>query len=197
VQLRAFASAARGADQAGVLERVLDGSEVPQGLAVDTDLRWTLVQALAALGRFGDAEVDAELARDDTAAGRRVALTARAAQPDATAKERAWGAATRDDELSNHEADALAAGVWRHGQDALLRGYVDRYVDELPAVWDQRGPQVSRSLALRLFPATLVEQDVLDRTAALLDERHPPGLRRCVAEQRDDLARALRARAAG
>jgi hypothetical protein len=35
---------------------------------------------------------------------------------------------------------------------------------------------------------------VLDRTAVLLDERHPPGLRRYVAEQRHDLARALRAR---
>ena len=56
---------------------------------------------------------------------------------------------------------------------------------------------VAGTLAEALFPSTLVAQDALDRTAGLLGEQHPAGLRRYVAEQRDDLARALRARAAG
>jgi hypothetical protein len=37
---------------------------------------------------------------------------------------------------------------------------------------------------------------VLERTASLEQPQHPAGLRRFVAEGRDDLARALRARAA-
>lgn len=137
------------------------------------------------------------LAQDDTAAGRLHALTARAAMPTAQAKDRAWAQATGDAGLSNHETGAVAAGFWRHGQDALLRPFVDRYVAELPALWADRTPQVAGTLAERLFPSTLVEQDVLDGTAALLDDRHPAGLRRYVAESRDDLRRALAARRAG
>jgi aminopeptidase N len=194
-RVRSFAGAARTDEHARVLERLLDGSDVPAGLAVDTDLRWTLVGALAALGRLDDAAVDAELARDDTATGRLHALQTRAAMPTAAAKERAWTATMHDAALSNHETRYLAAGFWRPGQDDLLRPYVERYVAELPEAWGERTPQVAGTLAEDLFPSLLVEQDVLDRTAVLLDQRHPGGLRRFVAEQRDDLARALRARA--
>ena len=193
-RVRAFAAVARGVAQASALQAMLEGRKVPAGLAVDTDLRWTLVVALAALGRLGDASVDAELGRDDTARGRLRALQARAAMPDADAKERAWGAAMHDPSLSNHETSSFAAGFWQPGQEELLRPYVDRYVGELPDAWAARTPQVAGSLARGLFPAVLVEQEVLDATGALLDAQHSPGLRRLVAEQRDDLARALRAR---
>jgi aminopeptidase N len=194
VRLRAFAAAAHGLVQVPAVAAVLDGSAVPPGAGVDTELRWHLVECLAALGELEEEEIAAELERDDTAAGRLHALTARAARPDADAKRRAWESVMGDASLSNHESGALAAGFWRYGQDELLRPYVDRYVGELPALWDARTPQVAGTLAQRLFPATLVAQDVLDRTAVLEDAARPAGLRRYVAERRDDLSRALRAR---
>ena len=194
---RAFAAAAQGFTHPAVLRSWLDGCEVPPGLVVDTELRWHLVECLAALGRVDDAAVDAELARDDTSAGRLHALTARAALPTPAAKERAWGQVTGDAGLSNAETDAVAAGFWRTGQDDLLRPWVERYVAELPALWDARTPQVAGTLAQRLFPSTVVEQDVHDRTAPLETGDHPAGLRRYVAEQRDDLRRALVARRLG
>jgi aminopeptidase N len=193
VHVRAFASAARGEDVAP-LRALLDGTDVPQGLAVDTELRWHLLKVLAALGQADEADIGAELARDDTAAGRLHALAARSSRPDARAKARAWETATSDRGLSNHETRAVASGFWRPFQDDLLREYTGRYASELPAVWAARGPQVSRDLAQLLFPSTLIEPAVLEATAPLLDEHQPEGLRRCVAEQRADLARALRAR---
>ncbi|MBW3648685.1 MAG: ERAP1-like C-terminal domain-containing protein, partial [Actinobacteria bacterium] len=196
VHVRAFAAVADGFSQWAMLRGLLDGQDVPKGLVVDTELRWSLVQALATLGRLDEAAIDAELARDDTAKGRLHALTARASRPDATAKEQAWTAATGDAALSNHESDAVAAGFWQFDQDELLRDYVHRYAAELPAVWRTRTPQVAGRLTVRLFPSTVVEPAVLDATSGLLDEAHPAGLRRYVAEQRDDLARALRARGA-
>jgi aminopeptidase N len=193
-RLRAFAGVAR--EQAAVLEGLLDGSDVPEGLAVDADLRWTLVIALAGLGRLPEAQIDAELARDRTAAGVRSSLTARACLPEAAVKERSWAAAVSTEGMSNHEVHALAGGFWRVGQDELLRPYVDRFVAELPGLWERLSPEVVGRLTQLLFPGTLVSQDVLDATEVLLDDRHPAGLRRYVAEGRDDLARALRARAA-
>ena len=82
--------------------------------------------------------------------------------------------------------DADTASLWW--------AYVDRYVTELPALWAARTPQVAGTLAQSLFPSTLVEPDVHDRTAELEQGDHPAGLRRFVAEQRDDLRRALAAR---
>ena len=197
VRLRAFAAAARGPVHVPAVAAVLDGSAAPPGAVVDTELRWHLVECLAAVGGLDEDAIAAELARDDTAAGRLHALTARASLPHPDAKRRAWEAVTGDASLSNHESGALAAGFWRYGQDQLLRPYVDRYVSELPALWDARTPQVAGTLAQRLFPSTLVAQDVLGRTAVLQDAAHPAGLRRYVAERRDDLSRALRAREAG
>ncbi|MCW2614828.1 MAG: aminopeptidase [Frankiales bacterium] len=193
VRVRAVAQVA-GPDQAARLEALLDGTDVHDGLAVDTDLRWLLVQSLARLGRIEERAVDAELARDTTAAGIRSSLTARAALPVEAVKQRSWAAATGDLSLSNHEAHALAAGFWQHGQDELLAPYVDRYVEALPGLWATRSPEVVGRLTELLFPSTLVRQDVLDRTEVLLGAEHPAGLRRLVAEQRDDLRRALQAR---
>ena len=193
-RVRALAAAARLPAAAEVLEGLLSGADVPPGLSVDTELRWHLVECLAALGRLTHDAVDAELARDDTAAGRLHALTSRAAMPTEGDKARTWTALTSDGALSNAELAALAGGFWQPGQDALLRPYVARYVAELPGLWEARTPQVAGVLAQQLFPSTLVDARVLERTAVLEDPLHPAGLRRYVAEQRADLQRALTAR---
>ena len=62
------------------------------GLEVDTELRWRLLQRLVSQGAAGPAEIEAELERDPTDAGERRAATCRAAIPDAAAKEAAWQA---------------------------------------------------------------------------------------------------------
>ena len=70
----------------------VDGSFEVDGLAVDQDMRWALITALAKQGRFGDAEIDAELEVDKTISGKEQAAAARAAQPTAEAKAAAWDA---------------------------------------------------------------------------------------------------------
>lgn len=65
---RAFAVTARTPEQLDLLEALLEGRETIEGLAVDTELRWSFVQRLAAVGRFDDAEIAAEYERDKTAA---------------------------------------------------------------------------------------------------------------------------------
>jgi len=57
---------ATASDQLDLLAGLLDGSEVIEGLAIDTELRWRLLRRLAAMGRAGDAQIDAELTRDHT-----------------------------------------------------------------------------------------------------------------------------------
>src|SRR6185312_10040174 len=86
---RGFAIHARSDEHLALVQGLLDGTEQFEGLAVDTDMRWHLLQ-LAIAGRADDAAIDAELARDNTAAGERHAMTVRAARPTAEAKAAAW-----------------------------------------------------------------------------------------------------------
>jgi aminopeptidase N len=179
---------------AAALAALLAEEEVPTGLRVDTELRWHVVRRLAVLGAITAADIDAELARDSTAAGERHADYARAGRPDAGVKADVWQRATQDLSLSNHQTGALAAGFWQVEQVELCRPYAERYFADIPAVWEARTPQVAQTLANALYPGVVVDQDVLDRTDAFLAGDLPPGLRRVVLERADDLRRAVAAR---
>jgi len=196
LQLVHVQAAAAAALDPGPLRALLDGVDLPAGLVVDHDLRWHLLVRLAALGAAGEDDVAAELAGDRTASGEQHAAQAGAARRDPQAKAAAWDELLGDGELSNSRARALGSGFWQLGQDALLRPYVDRYAAEVAGLWERRSPALATSIARLLFPATLVEQSVLDATGALLDGDLPAGLRRVLLEERDELSRALQARRA-
>ncbi len=193
VQLLLVRAAIETASSPELLLGWLDGPDLPAGVALDADLRWHLLDRLAAIGGIGLDRIEAAHAADRTDAGDRGAARARAALPDPAAKEAAWGELLGDPAISTARARAIGAGFWQHGQD--LGGFVPRFFTELPVVFDQRSPTVGPTLARLGYPRTVVEQDVLDRTDALLERELAPALRRTTLEVRDDLARAVAARA--
>ncbi len=194
---RAFAAAARTPEHAAVVRSWLSGS-APAGLAVDTDLRWTLLQRLIALGAAEESEIDTELESDDTATGQRQAAQARAALPSAEAKERAYAAVMdTDDELPNSMLTATIAGFVQADQRELHRAFLTRYFDSLPAVWEERTNETAQSITLGFYPTVLVEPATIELTDAFLTRDDvPSGARRLVQEARDGVERALRCRLA-
>ena len=107
-----------------------------------------------------------------------------------------WDELLGEGPLTNARARALAGGFWQPGQDALLAPYVDRWAAEAPRLYDRRTPPLATDIAELLFPRAVVDARVLAVTAPLLDRELPAGLRRALLEGRDDVERALRARAA-
>jgi aminopeptidase N len=187
VYVRAFVSVAVDARVDGLL-----AGDGPAGLAVDTEMRWFILNRLAALGRAGADRLAEELRRDPTAAGERQHAAARAARPEAAAKEEAFGLLTGPGELSNDLARAVAGGFWQAGQEELGRPWVARYFAALPSVWATRGPALASQVTRLLYPA-LDEPATLERTDAFLAGTDlPAGCRRLVLEERDGVARALR-----
>jgi aminopeptidase N len=90
----------------------LAGHGVPEGLVLDADLRWQVLQRLVVLGAADPADIEAELARDRTAGGQEWAARCRASIPSAEAKARAWQLITTDLSVSNpgrHLSGLLAA----------------------------------------------------------------------------------------
>ncbi|MFG2225200.1 aminopeptidase N [Streptomyces sp. NPDC048644] len=194
---RAFASAARTGEQLDMLQGLLDGSESVPGLAVDTDLRWSLLQRLAATGRADEKAIDAELERDRTSAGELHAASARAARPTAEAKAEAWASVVTSDTLPNAVQEAVIGGFVQPDQRELLAPYAARYFDVVKSVWDARSHEMAQQIAVGLYPAVQVVQETLDATDAWLAAAEPSAaLRRLVTESRAGIERALKAQAA-
>jgi aminopeptidase N len=191
----AFIAAARSPRHVAVLRGLLDGSREVPGLAVDTELRWTLLTRLVVLGAAGEADIDAELARDDTATGEKRAVTARAARPEAEAKAAAWSAVVDSDGLSNHLQVAAMRGFVQPEHAELIRPYVERYFARVGGLWQTRSMETAQTITELLYPAVLVEPATVERTDAFLAAQDaPPPLRRLLLEGRAGVARALRAR---
>ncbi len=192
---RALGSLATTEEQLAVLRGLLAGTETVPGLAVDADLRWHLLLRLVVLGIAGDDEIEAELARDPTAAGQRHAAACQAGRPTATAKTQAWRLAVEDDSLPNAVQSAVISGFWQAEQTALLEPYVDRYFDCLADVWRDRTGEMAQNIVNGLYPTLLISPMVVDRTDRYLRESDPPpSLRRLLLEARDGVVRAQRAR---
>jgi aminopeptidase N len=192
---RTLAAATRTPAHVALVRGLLAGTETVPGLAVDTDLRWTLLSALVAVGAAGDDAIEAELDRDPTAAGQRRAATARALRPTAAAKAEAWRLATEDDELPNAMNEAVIGGFFHPAQTELTEPYVQPYFAVIPDVWERRTSELAQNVVVGLFPDA-PSTDVVERAEAFLaDPANPPALRRLVAEGRDDTVRSLRGRA--
>jgi aminopeptidase N len=195
--VHAVIGSATTAEQTSVLSGWLSGAEVLDGLAVDTDLRWALVQALVARGSLEEADIDAEAQRDRTSAGVRAAATARALIPTAAAKERAWKTACEDDTLSNAVMRATIIGFAHPLQGELLRPYAARYFASAAEIWNRRTSEMAQDVIVGLFPSwstAIDEQTVQLADEFLADTSRSASLRRLVSEGRADVVRALHAR---
>ncbi|MEV0055443.1 aminopeptidase N [Saccharopolyspora shandongensis] len=192
--VNSLAGSVLSAEQVAEMRGWLDGSAPLPGLAVDTDLRWQLLQALVAHGAAGESEIDAELEKDQTATGRRRAERARALIPTAESKEKAWQRAVHDDQLPNAVSDSIIAGFQHPAQRELLAPYVRRYFDEIDEVWQRRSSERAQPTVIGLFPSWAVTDDTVAASDDWLASEHPSALHRLVSEGRAGIVRALAAR---
>ncbi len=194
---RAFAGTARTGEHLAVLRGWLAGDNLIAGLAVDDELRWELLEHLSAAGAIAAAAVDAELERDNTAAGQRHHATCMAARPTARAKADAWTSVVELDIVTNSIQEGVITGFVQPDQGELLAPYTGKYFAAIKDIFEQRSAQMSQQIILRLYPSVQVETATLDATDAWLSSADPvPALRRMVLEGRAGVERALRARAA-
>ena len=190
---RHLAATARSAEVLDEIAGLLDGSLTIEGLDVDQDLRWVLVTGLARAGRFDDAPIDAELARDNTISGREHAAAARAARPVAEAKAAAWKAVL-DPETPNETSRSIVLSFMRPEQDDVLEPYLEQYLAAAETLWEDLGPHKASVAVEFLFPKPLGSPELLTRVDEwLASTTAGPGAKRYVTEGRADVVRALAA----
>ncbi|MFE2845698.1 aminopeptidase N [Streptomyces scopuliridis] len=185
------------ATQPDALQEWLESDTVPGGPELDPELRWRVLTRLAVLGAVDPAAIDAELERDPSATGQEGAARCHAALPDPEAKARAWARLFASDDLSNYLFTATAQGFWQPEQAALVGEYVPRYYADAVALADRRGPAIADAAGRYAFPVYAVDEESLRLGRKCLDSAEMiPALRRKLADQLDDLRRALRVRTA-
>jgi aminopeptidase N len=196
--VKSFALLAGSTSQLDRVAGLLDGSVALDGLTVDQDLRWELVASLVAGGRLGQDGIDAELERDRTASGQNAAALATAAIPTPEAKASAWESIVVKGDLSNALQGSAVAGFMRVLDRSLLEPYAEKYFAAVPGIVATRTHALAQQIVVGLYPALLTTQATVDRTDGFLASlpHESAALRRMMLENRDGVARALRARAA-
>ena len=193
---RAFASAARSDEHLAELRGWLAGDNVPAGLTVDTELRWSLLQVLAANGVVGATEIDAELAGDRTASGEREAAFARALIPTAENKAEVWAQLTAETALPNWRSRALLQGFQHPTQVELTAPYTEKFFAVIDKLWATRDSEPAQEFVVLGYPNYRIDEDTVTATDAwLAGDGRPAALRRLVAEGKDAVVRAIKARA--
>jgi aminopeptidase N len=191
---RALAGTARSGAELAAVGELLAGTLTVEGLQIDTELRWILLESLVVGGAADEEAIAAELRLDDTSGGRVHAACARAAIPTVQAKAAAWRTVVEQQDLPNAEQAAVIGGFGRVDDVELLRPFVEPYFACLERVWAERTREMGGQIVVGLFPSALAGDDVLARTDAWLESaRAEPALRRLVIEGRDGVVRSLRA----
>ncbi|MGZ4464244.1 MAG: aminopeptidase N [Nocardioides sp.] len=194
--VRAYAAAAHSDAALADLEGLLDGSLSFDGLAVDTDLRWVLLNGLVRGGRADKARIDDELARDNTISGQEHHAAALALRPTAEAKAEAWTGAVERDDIPNETQRSIVLAFQVAGQEEVLAPYVEKYLAVADTMWEEKGTQRASTVLEYMFPRPLASQQLLDRVDAWLESSPAnPAAKRYVREGRSDVARALAAQA--
>jgi aminopeptidase N len=193
--LRAFTGVATSADDLALISGLLDGSVVLDKLAVDTDLRWSLLGRLVSQGLRGLDAIEAELARDGTDAGERNAATCRAAIPAPAAKAAAWDLLTGG-ALTIAMFRAVLGGFIDLDHPELMRPYQDAYFSAIGDVWRDWSSAIAQDFVSDLYLICPLSTETVAATDAYLaGDSVPDALRRLLSEGRDDVLRCLRCQA--
>jgi aminopeptidase N len=190
-----FIRAAREPEDVRWVKGLLDGTTSPQGLAIDFQVRWAAVNALATIGAAGEDLIAMELERDPTDQGQRQAAAARAAQPLAAAKHWAWQQVVLGDAPSFAAKRAISQGFHRVDQQDLLSAFVQPFFESLLPVWEANSSEEATWIARLMYPHAVITQQVVEATDTALAQDLPPPIRRTLLESQDGIRRALRAQA--
>ena len=159
------ASSRQGLDR---LAGLLDGKTAIDGLAVNQDLRWSIIGRLNRYGYPGAAAlVEAEQARDKSDTGAAAAIAATVSRPDAAVKTE-WLGTVQDlqTKLPFSRVRTAMGSLYPAEQGALAEQSAAQRLAKLPELDKAAGPVYMRSYAGSMIPAACTPASVARLQAA-------------------------------
>ena len=191
-----FALFANNDELLKALANIRDGREVLTGLKIDADLNWELLAGLVVGGVAHEADIEQQLAIDNTSNGQKAAAGARAMLPTAADKEKAWHTLTQTHDLSNILVDAASLGFVRVQDPQLLEPFVTKYFENAVRIWNTNTFKIAEYLIENLYPLPLASKNLAEITKQWIEDpeiKAIPALRRILVESLSNVERALNA----
>jgi aminopeptidase N len=190
-QLTAFRLVVRSASDVDQLRLWYRGDRLPDGVILDPELAWNIVERVAVLTDDGRLIAHA-LDSDPSAAAHVHAARARAALPEVNAKEAAWSLLMRPSAAPGLELYATAEGFFAPNQSELLKPFVPRYFSEIGNTAQFRTGWPLAEVAARAYPWSAVTSDTLQLAERALAGELATPLRRALIDGTDRMRRAVR-----
>ncbi|MFM2024894.1 MAG: hypothetical protein RLZZ56_907 [Actinomycetota bacterium] len=190
--LKFWAIYARG-EFADTMEQLLSGELQLPGRVIDQDQRWWLIMSLVAVERLGKADIEAELAKDNTANGRKFAFHAEGNLPGN--KQAYFDRLINDKDLSNTLIGEGVIAFQEHWDSSDFVPFVDQYFEMVLPVWESRTFKIAEYLIEGLYPTALASDALVNRTQDFIDSpavSSKPALKRILMENLDNVTRALK-----
>ena len=191
-----FANIASTTEHAAILSALLDGTTKLDGLEIDTDLGWELLEGLVLLGAAGELEIAAALEKDNTSNGQQAAARARATISTRDGKRAALDAALSDPSIPNAVLRNMGLGFQHVNDPESLETLAAPYFEALSRVWKERSYSIAQYIILGFYPGPLASEYLVSATKDwLAANQDAPALRRLVIENLAGVERALKAQA--
>lgn len=191
--LRTFAAIASTTEHGEVLRSIRSGDRTINGVTVDTDLDWDLLEGMVLAGVAYEADIDFALAADNTANGAQAAARLRATIPTAEGKRAVFELLRDDASVPNALVDHSTRGYLHVNDASVFEPLVADYFSAIENIWENRTYKIAEYFAEGLYPAVLATEDLARTTRAWLDSHPdaPSALRRLVSEGLAGVERAL------
>jgi aminopeptidase N len=189
-----FAQFARSDQQLANVSSLLNGDTKLTSLAIDTDLRWELITALAVGGKVSVEVLDQELASDNTANGQKYHVAAVSSLPDTASKQAMFTKLVATDELSNALVNSASLAFGRVLDPKILQPFVSQYFTNVLNIWEEKTYHMAEYLLVNLYPLALANKELVSKTEEFLakaEVQSKPALRRIIIENLANVERAL------
>ena len=191
--LRTFASNASTSEHGEALRQVRSGDRSLDGIVVDTDLDWDLLEGMVLAGVASHTDIDIALAADNTANGAQAAARLRATIPTLDGKRAVFELLRDDASLPNALVDHSTRGYLHVNDASVFMPLVDEYFAALETIWETRTYKIAEYFVQGLYPVVLASAELAETTSAWLAAHpdSPSALRRLVIEGLAGVERAL------
>ena len=191
--LRTFAGIASTTEHGNVLRAIRSGDRTIDGITVDTDLDWDLLEGMVLAGVAFEADIDFALAADNTANGAQAAARLRATIPTAEGKRAVFEMLRDDASVPNALVDHSTRGYLHVNDASVFEPLVADYFAAIENIWENRTYKIAEYFAEGLYPAVLATKELAKTTHAWLDSHPdaPSALRRLVSEGLAGVERAM------